>query len=192
MEDGITIKIEGLEELKAAFRQLPAKAQTRVMKGMVATGCAIFKNDAIARAPQDTGVLKRAIYQTRMSRLCTPTFESWTVGVYKGKLYRHAGAVGKKVGPTQGVDKDAFYATWVEFGHYTRVSKKVSASISGRRRIVASGSQMVEGAHWVMPEPFMRPAFETKKSVAVSAMQQYLFSKFPDALDGISIIKWKR
>lgn len=202
MADGVTMTLSGLSELTAALRTMPQAVQTRVLKGAVATAASVIRKEAIARAPQYTGdvadghppagTLKKAIYQTRLVRECTPTREVWLVSVRKGNKFRNAGRKTSKFGPTQGQNLDAYYATWIEFGHYTRAPKSAGKGIAARRRAMSSGSVLIAGAHWVLPQPFMRPAFETQKTYAVSAMQQYLYEKFPDALGGQTILKWKK
>lgn len=201
-EDNLTMQVGGLSQLLDELRTLPRNVQTRILKGTVATGCSVFRKEAIARAPEWTGdvsdghpppgTLKKAIYQTRLVKECTPTKEVWVVSVRKGKAAQHFGRKTSKVGPTQGTNLDAFYASWVEFGHYTRAPESAGPTTTARRKAVATGSSLVIGAHWVMPQPYMRPAFETQKGYSISAMQQYLYEKMPDAVGGVSILKWKK
>lgn len=187
----VEIKVTGMAELKQTLMALPEAIRLRVVKGMVATGAEIFRAEAVSRAPVFTGpisaghppsgTLKRAIYKTRMPSECTDTREVWKVSVKKGKAAQTSGSNSSSSGPEQ-VNQDAFYARWVEYGHYTRAPKGLAPTQFGRRQIVSTGSQMVIGAHYVSPKPFMRPSFETKKQAAVNAMGTYLAYKLADAV----------
>lgn len=149
------LEVQGLPELLRKLRGLPDQVRAKVIKGAVASGAAVIKNEAISRAPiysgkvgknhPPPGALKAAIYQARLLKECTGTVEAWLVSVRKGP--RAAASVRGNV--------DAYYATWVEYG-----TVKMGA------------------------KPFMRPAFEAKKNEAVEAMRQYVLAKLPDALKG--------
>ena len=166
--------VQGFDKLIEELRRLPEQMQSRVMKGALATGANVIKREAVLLAPESTGpvseghpppgTLKRAIYAARLMDQCTTTLEVWKVGVRSGK---RAQSVGKK-----GANLDAFYAGWVEHGHYARVSKELGkdAKKAGRALGVAV---------WVQAQPFMRPAFETKKGEAVQAMQNYVRERLP-------------
>jgi HK97 gp10 family phage protein len=166
MADQYSTQVVGFDELIAELRSLPAKMQERIMKGAVGTGANIIKRAAVANAAlmAETGTLAQAIYTARMVSQCTPTEEVWIVSVRAGKKFQ---SVGKKA-----VNKDAFYAPWVEFGHYARVSKAMdkSARKAGRALGVAK---------WVPAHPFMRPAFEATREQAVQAMHQYVYDRVP-------------
>jgi ketosteroid isomerase-like protein len=209
VNDGIQVKIEGLDALRAELLKLPQVLQARIMKGASAKACSVFRADAVARAPFFTGsdadladlvggktqklpkghpppgTLKRAIYQARAAIKCTATTEVWVVNVLQGKAARNT----KRAGTSMSLD--AFYARWVEYGHYTRAPKSAGATGAARRRAVAQGTQLVKGAHFVMPQPFMRPAFETKQAEAMAAFAQYLRDNIPAAVQGLSMIKAK-
>lgn len=191
MDDHVTLQVNGLDGLLRDLRTLPQVLQNRLMKGMVATGASVIRKAAIDKAPVYTGdvaaghpppgTLKKAIYQARIPSLCTATVESWLVSVRKGKK-----AQATQRGSRQ-VNLDAFYASWVEFGHYTRAPKSAGATQKARRTAVSAGTQMVIGAQFVMPQPFMRPAFELNKEAAVNAMRNYLAERLPDAVAGTAI-----
>ena len=120
MTDAVSMQITGLAELTRTLGTLPAVLTKRVLLGAVASGASVIRQEAIRRAPYYTGsvqaghpppgTLRKAIYQTRLSRECTPTREVWIVSVKKGKALR-AVKRGKKT-----VNLDAYYASWVEFG----------------------------------------------------------------------------
>lgn len=153
----IDLKISGLAELKRTLEQLPTAVQTRVVKGMVAAGASVIRQEAVLRAPVSTGkvqdghpppgTLKAAIYQFRVTVDCTPSHEVWMVNVRRGKRFQKHQRGGRVA------NLDAYYASWVEYG---------TVNMSAR--------------------PYMRPAFEAKKSAAVQAMGTYLAFALPDAV----------
>lgn len=189
MSDGASLEFgSSLNEMLKEFVRLPELFQKRLMKGAVATGASVIRVDAVARAPSWTGpvaqghppagTLKKAIYQTRLVAECTTTLEVWKVDVRRGRQAR-AVKRGKAT-----ANLDAYYASWVEFGHYTRAPK-------GSAKAVSTGASFVAGSYYVMPHPYMRPAFEAKKNEAVQAMQNYLNENIPAAVAGMKYLTSK-
>ena len=167
--DSYGAELQGFEQLMAELLKLPDVMQKRVIKGAVAKGAKIIKDEAVARAPVDSGTLKAAIYMARLVNQCTPNDEVWLVSARSGKQYQTR----KLKSGKDSANRDAFYAKWVEFGHYARTPKGVTKSGKAAGRALGVTS-------WVAARPFMRPAFETKKSEAVTAMQTYSIYKLPE------------
>lgn len=192
MSDGASAQIVGLEGLMSELRALPSMMQQRLMRGALGTGANIIKREAVEQAPMWTGqvtdghpppgTLKRAIYAARLMDKCTPTVETWMVGVRSGKAARHTGTKNSKAGPTQGKNLDAYYARWVEYGHHVRAPKAETKNLH-------SGVTLVTGAYSVAPNPFMRRAFELKKSEAVKAMQDYITRNLAAAVVSFHYLK---
>jgi HK97 gp10 family phage protein len=186
VSDSIGIKFDGLDRMLAEFRSLPNDMRERVMKGAVATGASVIRKEAIRLAPEWTGdvskghpppgTLKKAIYQTRMVEQCTQTNEVWIVDVRTGKRAQNVKR-GKGF-----VNLDAYYATWVEYGHHVRVPK-------AQKKAWKAGTALVSGAFSVAPQPFMRPAFDSKKNEAVQAMANYLAQNISAAIQGYQMLK---
>ncbi len=192
------MRIEGLGDLLRELQEVPQEISKRVLKGMVAKGASVIRREAVRRAPMYTGAdadlasvaggrgraiqaghpppgtLKRAIYQARLSDKCSETLEVWCVDVRRGKRAQSFGKAGENL--------DAYYALWVEFGHYTRVPHAMTATAK------AAGRALGE-ARWVPAQPYMRPAFETKKDEALNVMRQYLIDNLPLALAASRILK---
>ena len=170
------MQVSGLAQLLDDMRGLPEQVQTRVMKGAMATACTVIRNEAIIRAPIYTGktqeghpppgTLKRSIYQARLVSECTATVETWIVSARKG-----AGAAGAKGG-----SRDAYYASWVEYGHYTRGP---SARTAQQRKDNDRGKAVSLGTYFILAQPFMRPAFDSRKEEAVRAAADYIAAKVP-------------
>jgi len=194
MSDTATLSMPNLADFLRELQALPKAIRERAVKGAVATAASVVRKDAIARAPLWTGevqeghpppgTLKKAIYQTRMVDECTPTLEVWKVDAHKGKAVRNVGKKTSKFGPTQGVNKDAFYAAWVEYGHFTRTPKGPGKRKTRQLAGIAAGT-----VRWVPPHPFMRPAFETKKTEALNAMAEYLHNEMQAATAAMKFFK---
>jgi len=174
MADSVTVEVKGLDQLLRDLKAFPAAVQKRVLKGAAATGASVLRKEAIQRAPVSTGkvedghpppgTLKKAIYQVRMNQECTPTREVFKVGVRSGKRAR---SVGKK-----GTNLDAYYAKWVEFGHFARVPHEMT-------KTAKAAGRMLGVAKWIPPHPFMRPAIAAKQADALRAMQEYIRNQMP-------------
>ena len=187
MAEPVRVEMSGWKELQAELRLLPDKLRKEVVTGAAGTAAHIIKRKIIELAPVYTGkvaqghpppgTLKKAIYATRLTDECTATREVWLVGVRSGKRYRHTGKIASKAGPTQGVNRDAFYARWVEYGHYARVSKSVGKKSAERRNVIHTGKVLVKGAKWVMARPFFRPGFAASASGALAASEDYMRRK---------------
>ncbi len=183
MADEITVDIPGLSQALAEMRELPQRMQKRIMLGAAATGAAVIRDEVVVRAEliAKTGVLAGAIYIVRMPLLGNTQTEVFKVGVRQGKKFRHAGA-NSKAGPTQGVNRDAYYASWVEYGHFARVSHQVGKDAKNAGRWLGV-------AQWVPAKPFFRPAVQTKTSAAFTAMSDYIYKQLPLATVGFQFLK---
>lgn len=203
MADGITFTTPDLQAFIRELQQLPQRVRERVLVGAVATGASVVRKAAIEKAPfyipssvmwggsskmaaghPPPGTLKKAIYQARMVGKCTATQEVWIVDVRKGKASQHTGSKSSAAGPTQGTNKDAFYASWVEYGHFTRTPAG-PGTVKARRTAARSAGT----ARWVAPQPFMRPAFDINKQAAFQAMADYIARNLPAATVAFKFIK---
>ncbi len=150
----MTVKIEGLEQLKKALNQLPVEIQQRSLRSAVSAGAKVVVDAAIAKAPTDTGSLKKAIYRYRSRSQSGTGRETYYVGVRKGKKAyadtarnRRLNRVGKKYT----VQGEAYYWRFLEFG---------TAKMQAR--------------------PFLRPAFEGSRTKILDVMKQRLGKSIQD------------
>jgi len=184
MSDGMALTIDAyMRELSA----LPTAIRRHVVGKAVAAGAAVIRQEAVARAPlwpgpvgkkhPPPGTLKRAIYQARLSDECSETLEVWKVDVRTGNRSKGRGA-------NKGVVLGAYYAGWVERGHFTATPKG-----AGTKKARAEAGKLTGAVRWVMPQPFMRPAFDTKAQDALRAMQQSLDERLPDAVAAFEFVK---
>jgi HK97 gp10 family phage protein len=123
-----TVRIEGLAELDKKLRGLGPKIARKALGYSVSQGARIIRNEAKARAPVRTGVLRRAIYYKRVSEASTPWSRTYIVGVRRGKKYQKR-------------NQDAFYFPFVEFdtvrtkGRYFVTNAFVSRQADAARAI---------------------------------------------------------
>lgn len=154
------IKVEGLDDLRILLQQkLPDDIQKRALLATLNKAAKPIIQEARARAPVLTGRMKKAIYSFR-SRKSTKEKAVVMIGVKSGHKY---GA------------KDAYYWRWVEFGRgVVKVGKKRGARRGGERArslgnpTVGWFGKEVKAAP---AKPFMRPAFEAKKTEAIEVFR---------------------
>ena len=182
MADHATLATPDLMAFLAELKSLPVMVQQRIAKGAAATAASVIRKASIERAPlyipasvmhggahapknhPPPGTLKRAIYQARMVDQCTPTKEVWMVGVRAGNKTTSKGTA----------LPNAYYAKWVEFGHFTRTPRGPGTRKARRAAARASGA-----VRWVPPQPFMRPAFDASQAAALKALADYIQARLP-------------
>jgi HK97 gp10 family phage protein len=157
MPDGIDIKIEGLDALKATFQALATKGADRCVLKALQAGAVIEQAAITERAPvKDTtggmlpdGALKSDIVITthRNKSRDTPY-----VTVAPGKYTSHV-------------------ALWVEYGH--RLIR------GGYSRLLKSGKTRGPGAQigTVPAHPFIRPAYEASRQEVAAAIASTLVTE---------------
>lgn len=175
--------ISGLRNLQDALYQLPVNIAKNVLRGSVNSGASIIRAQAKLNAPEYTGTvsqghpppgtLKRSVYTKHIADRSNSFKQVYFVGVRKGKKYQRQGKKGN-------LSRDAYYASWVEFGHYyAPPGKNGFASRKKAMRAVGIDGGGIEGARFVMAQPFMRPAFESTKHNAVMQIKNYLATRIP-------------
>lgn len=139
--------VAGLADLKRALELLPQRVAKNALRGAVNAGATVIRKEAAMLAPVRTGRMKRAVYQKWIREQSGPTQATYYVAVRAGKQYRAITKRRRVKGQTVVVtsNQDAFYWKFVEFG-----TSKMSA------------------------RPFLRPAFEVRKSEAVERIKSYL------------------
>lgn len=168
------ITVTGLDQLQRALQQLPERLAKNVLRGAVAAGAKVIRDEARRRAPiyngpdgtVPRGVIRRAIYASSSRQLTTALSQGYIVNVRSGKKYQ---AVGKK-----GRNADAFFAPWVEYGHYVVPRRPSGVTVRAHRAIYRTSK-----GQFVAPRPFMRPAFESKKEEALKVIKDYLTQRIP-------------
>jgi hypothetical protein len=180
--------IKGLDEFQRALSTFPQNIARNVLRGAVNAGATVLRNEAVALAPEyegddervDKGLIKRAIYQKQIAELSNLYSQTFFVGVRRGKK----SSVKIK---GQRVIVDAYYWTWIEFGHYY-VPPNTSDWMSQKthRKAVKSSA----GAIWVQPRSFMRPAFANAQGKAAQAVFDYFAKRIPVEAQKLGL-EWK-
>lgn len=155
MPDSITVKIEGLAELRNAMRQLPDRVNRTAVRSSLQAGAAIIRDAARANAPvwhgdvseghPPPGTLRHSIVIKYASEMSTPGSQTYIVTVKHGKRYQRVERWGRTRLTARIVNLDAYYWTFVEFG-----------------------TSRMPGT------PFMRTAFNQKGVAATYAIEQRL------------------
>lgn len=160
----IDIQLRGFAELAAKLRDMPDNISRNALRSAVAAGAAVVRDEAKARIGTDpkidTGTLKRSLYIKQIRELSGLTRQTFYVGARQGKRYAKMGKKGRSA--------DAYYAKWVELGHFTRA---VKSSNRGQRNNAALEAAVRSGkVKWVPGHPFLRPAFELKRGAAIDSI----------------------
>lgn len=180
----IEVKVEGLKELHELLtRKLPDEIQVRAVHPALTKAAKPIIDEARARVPVKTGKVRRSIYSYR-DRDSTKTKAIRSISVRSGRRF---GA------------KDAFYWKWVEFGRGESVIGKKRGARRGGERARSLGTPATgffgKKVKAVPPRPFMRPAFEAKKYVAIDEFKKYLgpsIQKFSEREAAKSFAKLRR
>lgn len=170
---------DGLAELKNRLAMLNEDVQRNVVRAAVGAAAREIAKEARLRAPRaetahwrargkmvSPGTLAKAIAAGRSRSESQPGREIWRVFVRHGKKEQARGL-------------DAFYAGWVEFGHYyvpPGGKGGIGGSLRQRRKL-----RSLSSARFVPGRPFLRPAFESKKEAAVQAMVDRLKQRLDKA-----------
>lgn len=101
--------LQGFKELAAALKELPQRIARNSLRAATSAGAALIRNDARARAPVDTGEMKKDIQIKRDRHTEGDNVARYSVFVRGGKKSRLSGKA-------RNVDKDSFYWKFLEFG----------------------------------------------------------------------------
>jgi HK97 gp10 family phage protein len=164
------VHVKGLEELKAKFAQLPKDMNAKVLRSGVAAGARVVKTAAIANAPigdsrrgHVAGTLKRAAIIKFLPAASNDTQVEYIVTFRMGKRQ-------------QRFHRDAYYASWVEFGHKIVPRSAKALNLKGllrNKRTLASRREAARRAgNRVPPHRFLGPAWEATKDAALQAITE--------------------
>jgi HK97 gp10 family phage protein len=151
-------EVTGLRELLAAMNTLPARIEKNVLTGAVGSGAKVLRVEAKARAPVAVTVGKHSPPPGTLKR-----------AIYSAKSRKASSAnrVAFRIKVKQALNNgkgsknvaaysnlDAFYWWWVEAG-----TSKMAA------------------------RPYLRPAFEVKKLVALETIRDYIRKRLPTEIE---------
>lgn len=183
MSSVTSVKVTGLRELNDALTKLADDVAIKYARGAVAAGAALIRDAARENVPVLSGKLKRSIYSKWIREASSRERQTFFVSVRRGKQFRAKQRVSKKGRTTMTKDLDAYYWTWVEFGHIaTGAGKKIKGG--AQRRSDTRSKLRSSGATFVPPRPFLRPAYEQNKQQAVEAIRSELSKRILEGVRG--------
>lgn len=144
----IDIKISGGKEIYARLQQIPVEYETKLMRNALARGAKVIKEEAILRAPIETGDLRDAIKTTRDTN-------------------RRTGQVIAKV---KLLGEHSYIGHFMEYGVLPHI-------IGDEGQLLRVGEGFARGPiqHPGHSEhPFMRPALDSAGPEAVQVISKYL------------------
>jgi HK97 gp10 family phage protein len=158
----VQIKVEGLAELAKALKALPPEISGKnggPLRKAIGRAAVVIRDDARRRAPVDTGNLRDNIIAARR-RKSPPGTEGYYIEVRrKRRKYANTRANRRKgrAGMSYETMGEAYYGMFVELG-----------------------TEKELGTARMQAQPFLRPAFESKKVEAVETFRVE-FAKAIDA-----------
>jgi hypothetical protein len=165
VSDGFTLDIDDfVASSMAKLDGLGAAVGESAMRQAAVAGARVFRDEAQVLSPVLSGVLKRNIIikhvpeQSEADRL-----QVYFVTVRHGKF---------------GSDGDAYYWRWVELGHKKTRPRTGPVTIASHREAM----DLEFGTSRVAARPYMRPAYEGRRVVAVQAMRDRLAEVVSEAL----------
>lgn len=158
------VTTSGFTEFAAKLRSISSELGESALRSAAVAGGTLMRDDAIARAPEETGRLKRALYLKFIDEKSSDTSAVYYVGIRRGKA-------------AAAQDDDAYYGRMVEFGHWYIPPKPKGVRWATHRK------QWV-GKKWVPAYPFMRPAFDTRRLEVIQAMRERLQERLLEVLHG--------
>ena len=183
------VVLQGWDELETKLLGLSAKIAKNVLRTSVYAGAALMKEEVKNKAPilsgftwgehQPPGTLKRSIIVKHVPEQSNAYQQTFKVTVKQGKRYQ---GQGKKKNRSQ----DAFYAKWVERGHWyvppnpnsTTSENGISHATNWKTHRAAAKSG--PSAKWIPAHPFMRPAWDTTKDKSLEAIRKRMEIKIAE------------
>lgn len=178
------VHVEGLRELKLKLDRLPADLQKKALRGALSAAARQARDAARAAAPIGKGPRRRGgrtVPAGTLKRSAMVAFDrrqsNATQAVYRVTFRR-----GKK---QQKGNRDAYYASWVEFGHrivprkpkgawWRRKKGIVSAFSLAGRRVTAGGT--------VPGRRFLTNSFAAGRARFLQTFENTLRAKFDEAV----------
>lgn len=105
----LQVSIEGLDDLKKAFDQLPGKVGVKASSKAVREGAKVIQKAARAKVPVDTGNLKKSISVKILNQKRDALEVAALIGPGAGYFSKRGKNAGKRV-------NDGFYGFFVEYG----------------------------------------------------------------------------
>lgn len=163
MSDGFTATADVSHAL-AGLEQLVGENREHLARSMAVAGGKVFRDEAKARAPVDSGRLQSAIYLAYKTDLSTRDNVIYTVTWNKGHGQMGGGAP---------------HGHLIEFGHWQKYK-----AYKGKDGEWYSSKVPLPEPRWIAAHPFLRPAFEAARGRAYAAMIERGRERLPELLSG--------
>jgi HK97 gp10 family phage protein len=173
------VKVTGLRELNTALTRLADDVARKHVRGAVAAGARIIRDAAVRNVPVRTGKLRRAIYSKWIAAASGRDRQTFLVSVRRGKNFQSKKRQNKRGRTVTTRDNDAYYWTWIEFGHVATGPTRIGGGSVRRAR---ARSALKSAGRFVPPRPFLRPAFEANKTAAIEAVRAELAKRIVEGL----------
>lgn len=175
--------IKGLKELQEQLKLFPANVSKNVMRTAVRRGAEVLHEacrrmapelqvDDRHQSPAIKGLLKSAVYHKLIAEFSNDLQQTYFVGVRRGKKSNNVKVKGGSV-----VNMNAYYWTWIEFGHFyvpPRANKKTISQRENRKQHLEAGT-----AVWIPARHFMRDAWNLSKEAVTDTVINYIEQRVP-------------
>ncbi|AXF04791.1 HK97 gp10 family phage protein [Paraburkholderia hospita] len=184
--------VRGLREIQSILDALPKGIATNINRGAANAMATPVVEKARQLAPvyggtdprMKKGQLRKNIIKVH-SRSLSGTYRQTTLVTVRRGTGKYKKVVGSKV-----VYLDAYYWTWVEFGHWyvpPRTEGQMVTTRSGKQkfkyRYSRAAWRKMNQAIWVEPRPFLRPALRAAEAAAIKAGIDYYNARIPKEVD---------
>jgi HK97 gp10 family phage protein len=160
------IKIHGLAEARKALLSLPAEIVSKnggPVKQALSAACEPIRELAEALAPKDTGRLEISVYKFRdRNPRAKGNTERYVIGIRRGKR----GKIKKQKEQVEGI-----FGIGLIKEKRTRAAPELKANEAPYGRYVEFGTSKMQA------QPFMRPAFNLNKGLALVTFRDVLSSR---------------
>ncbi len=188
--------VKGLHELQETLKQFPVNVSRNVMRTAVRKGAEVLHESCKRMAPElevddrhkknraVKGRLKDAVYHKLIAEFSNDLMQTYFVGVRRGKKSTDVKVKGGSV-----VNLNAYYWTWIEFGHYYVPPRPNMKTMSRRRNreLHLSGKTAI----WIPPRHFMRDAWNLSKEAVQDVTINYIEERVPVEAKKLGL-DWKK
>lgn len=189
--------VKGLHELQEALKQFPTAIARNVMRTGIRKGAEVLHETCKRMAPEleaepghkrdpraVPGRLKNAIYHKLINELSNDLQQTYFVGVRRGRKQAALKVRGGKV-----LNLDAYYWTWVEFGHFYVPPRGKGSGLSQYRN--RAQHITAKTAVWIPARHFMRDAWNLSKEAVQDTTIRYIEERVPIEARKLGL-EWKK
>lgn len=192
--------IKGFEQFSKALEELPQNIARNVMRTAVRKGAELLHETCKNLAPTletepghkpdpraNPGLLKNAVYHKLIPELSVGDLvQTYYVGVRRGNKSSQLKVKGGKV-----LNLNAYYWTWVEFGHYYVPPRTdLQKQFYSKKRFNAA-ARATGKAVWIPPRHFMRDAWTLSRDAVYDTVIRNMEERIPREAKKLGL-DWKK